>query len=112
MDCRTLFHALADRFQPAAAGDWSAVIQFDVSGPRGGSFTVAVADGACTVAEGDDPAATSRVSVGDDTWLGIVDGRVDPVTAFMTGKIRIRGNMQDVLKLQDPNLFRRDREAP
>ncbi len=108
MDCRTLFLAMADRFVPAAAGDWSAVIQFNISGPRGGDFTVAVRDGACTVAEGDDPAATSRVTVADDTWLGIVDGSVNPMTAFMTGKIRIAGNMGDVLKLQDPKLFRRD----
>jgi len=108
MDCRTLFHAMAGRFDPVAAGDWTATIQFNVSGPRGGDFTVVVADGVCTVTEGDDPAATSRVKVADDTWLGIVGGSVNPMTAFMTGKIKISGNLGDVLKLQDPELFRRD----
>lgn len=107
MDCRTLFFAMAERFDPVAAGDWSALIQFNISGPRGGSFTVAINEGVCTVTEGDDPAATSRVTVGDDTWLGIVDGSINPMTAFMTGRIKLSGNMGDVLKLQDPELFRR-----
>ncbi|MFN2369759.1 MAG: SCP2 sterol-binding domain-containing protein [Candidatus Krumholzibacteriia bacterium] len=107
MDCRSLFFAMAERFDPVAAGDWSAHIQFTIAGPRGGDFTVRIADGVCTVAEGDDPAATSRVKAGDDTWLGIVDGSVNPMTAFMTGRIKVSGNMGDVLKLQDPELFRR-----
>ena len=108
MDCRDVFHALAGRFDPAAAGDWAATIQFNVSGPRGGDFIVTIADGVCTVGEGDEPEATSRVKVGDETWLGIVDGSVDPMSAFMLGRIKISGNLGDVLKLQDPKLFRRD----
>jgi len=44
----------------------------------------------------------------DETWLGIVDGSVNPMTAFMTGKVKVQGNLGDVLKLQDPSLFRRD----
>ena len=112
MDCRTVFHAMPHRFDAAAAGDWSARIQFNVSGPRGGDFTLVIADGTCFVTEGDDPEATSRVTVADDTWLGIVDGSVDPMSAFMTGRIRIAGNLGDVLKLQDQTIFRRDREAP
>lgn len=107
MDCRTLFFAMADRLDPVAAGDWSAHIQFNIAGPRGGDFTVRIADGVCTVTEGDDPAATSRVRAADETWLGIVDGSVNPMTAFMTGKVKLSGNMGDVLKLQDPELFRR-----
>lgn len=111
MDCRTLFFAMAERFDGAAAGEWSALIQFLVSGPRGGDFVVRIADGACTVTEGRDDEATSRVETSDDTWLGIVDGSVNPMTSFMTGKIKIKGNMQDVLKLQDPKLFRRGGEG-
>ena len=107
MDCRTLFFTMAERFDPVAAGDWKALIQFNVSGPLGGDFTVAIDEGVCTVSEGDDPAATSRVTVGDATWLGIVAGSINPMTAFMTGKIKLAGNMGDVLKLQDPELFRR-----
>jgi len=108
MDCRTLFFAMAERFQPAAAAGWTARIQFNIAGPRGGDFTVAIGDGACTVTEGDDPAATSRVQTSDETWLGVVDGSVNPMTAFMTGKLKVGGNVGDVLKLQDRDLFRRD----
>lgn len=107
MDCRTLFNEMAGRFDGTAAGDWTAVFQFLVSGERGGDFVIRIADGACTVEEGTTADATSTVSASDETWLGIVDGSVNPMTAFMGGKIKIKGNMGDVLKLQDPSLFRR-----
>jgi len=108
MDCTTIFHEMAPRFDGQAAGDWNAVIQFNVSGERGGDFTVAIADGSCVVTDGNTDDPGSRVTVSDETWLGIVDGSVNPMTAFMTGKIKIKGNMGDVLKLQDPSLFKRD----
>ncbi len=108
MDCRTLFTEMAARFDGTAAGDWQAVLQFDVSGEGGGEFILRIADGACTMGEGRADDATSTITTGDETWLGVVDGSVNPMTAFMTGKIKVKGNMGDVLKLQDPALFRRD----
>jgi putative sterol carrier protein len=106
MDCRELFHAMAARFDGAAAGDWSAVFSFRISGPRGGDFVVRIADGTCTVAEGVPDDATSTITASDETWLGIVDGSVDPMGAFMGGKVKVKGNLGDVLKLQDRSLFR------
>ena len=106
MDCRELFHAMAERFDGAAAGDWAAVFSFRIAGPRGGDFVVRIADGACTVEEGVPDDATSTVTTDDDTWLGIVDGSVNPMGAFMGDKIKIQGNMGDVLKLQDRSLFK------
>lgn len=108
MDCRTLFNEMATRFDGTAAGDWKATFLFRISGDRGGDFVIRIADGACTVTEGEADDATSTVTASDETWLGIVDGSVNPMTAFMTGKVKVQGNVGDVLKLQDPSLFRRD----
>ncbi len=36
-----------------------------------------------------------------------VEGNVDPMGAFMTGKLKVKGNVADALKLQDPAIFRR-----
>jgi putative sterol carrier protein len=108
MDCRTLFTEMAARFDAAAAGDWNAVLQFAVAGERGGDFTVRIADGACTVREGTATDATCTVTTSDEVWLGVVDGSVDPMTAFMTGKLKVKGNVGDALKLQDRAIFRRD----
>ncbi|MCP4574464.1 MAG: SCP2 sterol-binding domain-containing protein [bacterium] len=108
MDCRTLFTEMATRFDGAAAGDWSTVLQFHLSGDRGGDFTFRVADGACSMNEGTAADATCTISASDETWLGVVEGTVDPMGAFMTGKLKVKGNVGDALKLQDRAIFRRD----
>ena len=108
MDCRTLFNEMSGRFDGAAAGDWNAVFLFRISGERGGDFVLRIGDGTCTVSEGETDDATSTITTSDETWLGIVDGSVNPMTAFMGGKVKVKGNIGDVMKLQDPSLFRRN----
>ncbi len=107
MDCRTLFAEMSARFDALAAGDWSAVLQFNLAGERGGDFIVRIADGACTVSEGTATDATCTIKASDETWLGVVEGAVEPMGAFMTGKLKVKGNLGDALKLQDPAIFRR-----
>lgn len=107
MDCKEIFNAMPDRFNPEGAGDWSADIQFNVAGDRGGDFLIKIADGTCTVTEGVDESASSTIMTDDETWIGIVEGSVNPMTAFMTGKIKVKGNMGDVMKLQNPAVFQK-----
>ncbi|RKZ13443.1 sterol carrier protein [bacterium] len=108
MDCRTLFTEMATRFDGTAAGDWQAVFLFLIDGSNGGEFVLRIGGGVCEVTEGRTDDATTTITTSDETWLGIVDGSVNPMTAFMTGKVKVAGNMGDVMKLQDPSLFRRD----
>lgn len=107
MDCRTVLHEMAARFDPVAAGDWTAVFQLHLSGDRGGDFVVRVGDGACTVGDGSADDATCTIRADDETWLGIVGGTTDPMAAFMTGKLKVGGRVGDALRLQDPAVFRR-----
>ena len=37
----------------------------------------------------------------------MITGSVNPMQAFMSGKIKITGNMADVMKLQNPTVFAR-----
>ena len=101
MDCKTIFNAMPERFNPEGAGDWAADIQFNVAGDRGGDFIIKIADGACTVSEGVDEGASSTIMTDDETWIGIVEGSVNPMTAFMTGKIKVGGNMAKVMMSQN-----------
>lgn len=100
MDCTEIFGKLASTFDKEEAGDWAAVVQYNIEGDGGGNWTVRVADGACTVAAGTVDDATATVETDAETWVGIAEGTVEPTTAFMTGKIRIQGNMADVMKSQ------------
>jgi len=40
------------------------------------------------------------VTITSDVLLGILDKKMNPVTSYMTGKIKIKGAMSDLLKLQ------------
>ena len=70
---------------------------FDVTGV--GAWTVRVDDGAVTVAEGAEE-ADCTITASEETLTRIVNGEQNPTTAYMTGKLKIAGDMGAALKLQ------------
>ena len=70
---------------------------FDVEGV--GEWTVAVDDGKVTVREGSSE-ADCTLSASEDTLVKIAKGEANATTAYMTGKLKIKGDMGAALKLQ------------
>lgn len=97
--------AFFDRLPRALRGDAarpvSAVFGFDLEGEGGGQWHVAVGDGRCTVHPGPAPAPQVVVCCRAADWLSIVNGALDPDGAFMTGRLRIKGNVALALELKD-----------
>lgn len=58
--------------------------------------TIRVADGTVTTEEGD---ADCTISASLDTFQDMFNGDLDPTAAFMTGKIKIDGDMGVAMKL-------------
>jgi putative sterol carrier protein len=58
-------------------------------------------DGASTpnAVTNDDNAADATVSISWDDFLALSDGKLDPMMAFMQGKLKIAGDMMLVQKL-------------
>ncbi len=103
-----VFGEIPKRFNGAAAGDWKADILFRFETDSGEECRyVSVADGAVNVGTGplESPTATIRTEAA--TWVGMVTGSVNPMQAFMSGKLRVEGNVGDVMKLQDQSIFPR-----
>ena len=57
---------------------------------------IRVVDGAVTTDDGD---ADCTISAAADTFQELFDGELDPTAAFMTGKIKIDGDMGVAMKL-------------
>ena len=94
------FNGLEQRFRSDKATGLSAVYQFVITGEGGGAWTATLVDGACTVAAGQaaDPSLTLTTSVSN--WERILGGDLDPQLAFMTGRLRIKGDMGLAMRLR------------
>ena len=64
-----------------------------------GAWTVTVADGTVSVAEGAHD-ADCTLSASEETLMKIARGEANPTMAYMTGKLKIKGDMGAALKLQ------------
>jgi putative sterol carrier protein len=87
-------------FSPELAEGVTANVQFDFSLDGGGMYVVSIADGQCSVREGtiEQPDATMLTS--QETYRAIAEGSLNVMTAFMTGKLRVSGNLPLLMKFQ------------
>ena len=91
------FEALPSRVSPDRIEGMNNTYVFDIEGA--GVWTVAVADGAITVTEGASD-ADCTFSASEETFEKIASGEQNATTAYMTGKLKIKGDMGAAMKLQ------------
>ena len=91
------FEGLPSRVTPERIEGMTNTYVFDIEGA--GVWTVAVADGAITVTEGASD-ADCTFSTTEESFEKIVAGEQNPTTAYMTGKLKIKGDMGAAMKLQ------------
>lgn len=101
---KEVVEALPLAFQPDKAKGMDATFQFELTGEGGGTWVAKIADGQCTVTEGglDNPSATISMEAAD--YVAIAQGKLDMAKAFMSGKIKVKGDMGLIMKL--PDLFK------
>jgi putative sterol carrier protein len=97
-NARQFFESLQARSADSSkAAGLTATYLFDIDGA--GKWTVRVDDGKATVEEGEHDADTT-ISTSEDTFVKIVNGEQTATSAFMLGKLRVRGDMASAMKLQ------------
>ncbi len=90
-------------FQPEKAGSITATYQFDLS--DGGAYWLRVADGQASVGEGTAANANVTMTAKGEDYVKIFTGRLDPMIAFMQGKLKVKGDMGLATKMQ--SMFKR-----
>lgn len=90
-------------FRPEKAAGVTAIFQWDVSGPQGGQWYVEIRDATCTTQTGTAENPNITLTIGDENLVKLLTGRLDGTVAFMTGKLKVKGDMGLAMKL--PQLF-------
>jgi putative sterol carrier protein len=91
------FTGLPSRVDAAKTAGMNNSYVFDIEGA--GTWTVKVADGGVTVDEGD-AGGDCTISTSADTFEKVVKGEQNPTAAYMSGKLKIKGDMGTAMKLQ------------
>ena len=91
---------MPSRFNKDAAKGLTAVYQFDLSGDGGGKWNVSIKDEKCEVKEGAAASPSITISMTAQDYLDMLSGKLNGQVAFMSGKLRIAGDMGLALRMQ------------
>jgi putative sterol carrier protein len=94
---KEFFEQLAARVDPSRTAGITNSYLFDVQGA--GQWRVEVDDGRLSVTEGGN-GADCTVATSEETFLKLIRGEQNATTAYMTGKLKVKGDMGAAMKLQ------------
>ena len=93
------FAAMSGRFRADKAAGTAATIQYDVSGDGGGTWHAVIKDGACTVNTGPATNPNLTLTIAGQDWLDMLSGKQSGQMLFMSGKLKVKGDMGLAMKL-------------
>jgi len=100
---RETFEAMPGRFKADRAQGVQAVIQYDITGDAGGTYHVSIADGTCALHEGPAASPNLTLTMATQDWIDMVSGKLNGQIAFMSGKLKHKGDMSLLMRL--PGMF-------
>jgi putative sterol carrier protein len=97
VSAREFFEGLETRVDQSKTAGMNNSYLFDIDGA--GKWKVDVQDGNVKVTEGEDSADVT-ITTSEDTFEKIVSGEQNATSAYMTGKLKVKGDMGAAMKLQ------------
>ena len=97
MSAREFFETLETRVDPSKTAGVNNSYLFDIEGA--GQWKVDVRDGSVNVTEGSGDADVT-ITTSEENFEKIASGDMNPTTAYMSGKLKIKGDMGAAMKLQ------------
>ena len=95
-----IFAKIPENFDPEKAKDINMVLGFNLSGDNGGEWNINIADGKIDVNEGPAESASATISMDGDDYVKMMSGELNPMMAFMGGKVKGDGDLNSVMKMQ------------
>jgi putative sterol carrier protein len=100
-----IFALMPELFLPEKAQGLTVSVYYQVTGEGGGDYTCLIENGAFSLKREAKPDATSVVVIGAEDWIALNEGKLDPMQAFMTGKLKGTGDLGLLQKF--PKFFKK-----
>lgn len=100
MEATTLVHRMPAAFDSDAAGELEATVQCELTQP----VFLIIQNGECWSKDGTAERADVTLSITDTDFIALFQGELNAMTAFMTGRLKLDGNLllaQRIISLFD-----------
>ena len=94
------FGGMQANLDPEKIKGIDATYQWDITGDGGGKWFAKFSEGGAEVGEGEAESPNITITVSAENWMDIVNGKLNGQMAFLTGKLKIQGDMSLAMKLQ------------
>lgn len=84
-----MIKSMPNTFKPEVAGDLEATVQYNISEPM---YHI-IKEKVVTVHEGNIESPTVEITISDENFVKLFEGKLNPMTAFMTGQLKIKGDV-------------------
>ena len=96
---QALMDKVVRAFQPEKAAGIDAKIQFNLTGAQGGQWVATIRDQKLSVEQGTTTNPTLTFGADTQDILNMFTGRLNPMQAYMTGKVQMKGDMGLAMRL-------------
>ena len=96
-----VFDGMRQSFQANKAKGVHARYQWDLSGPHGGQWWIDVNDGTYKMGKGKIPNPSVTFIAKDKDWVAICHDQLSGTWAYMTGRLKVRGDQAVARKLAE-----------
>ena len=104
-----LIEGMPGAFDPEAAGNLQAFIQFLISGDEGGQWVLSISGGKCEVKPGRIPDPSLTIESSAEVWVKMAKGEIDRPKALMQGLYKVQGDFSLLSRM--PKLFGAGRKS-
>lgn len=95
-DVVSFLQKMTQALDPGAAAGTNAVLQFNTSKPA----YITIKDAKATLSEGSAPGPDVTLIMADDDLIALLKGELNGMQAFMTGKLKLSGDMMFAQSMQ------------